>query len=166
MIVILIVAIPPLFPHLPSGGLESLLFVWCLGPRGIPEMQPWPLYFFAAPPVLRVVSFPASLWSFRCPRASSPRGTSYRLPEHDGSAVLSLLASLFGPTRQVGRGYILSQMLVLLSLFFSLLASFGFGSLFSVARYLCVGLRWRGVCGAFWILLGLRLRSLGACREF
>ena len=116
------------------------------------------------PPLLRVVGFSASLWSSRSPRVSSPRGSSYRLPEHDGSAVLSFLASLFGPTRQVGRGYILSQMLVLLS--FSLLASLGFGSLFSVARYLCVGLRWRGVCGAFWILLGLRLRSLGACREF
>ena len=96
--------------------------------------------------MLRVVSFPASLWSFRSPRASSPRGTSYRLPEHDGSAVLSFLASLFGPTRQVGRGYILSQMLVLLS-FFSLLAIFGFGCLFSVARYLCVGLRGGGLRG-------------------
>ena len=47
-----------------------------------------------------------------------------------------------------------------------LLAPFGFGCLFSVARYLCVGLRWRGVCGAFWILRGLRLRSLEAYREF
>ena len=40
MIVIRIVTLPPLFPNLPSGGLESLLFVWFLGARGIPEMQP------------------------------------------------------------------------------------------------------------------------------